>query len=166
MHDLDFMLALSTRMRLLYLSPERHVTSDSAPFSLAAQSLYTSTSTSNPAFACSHMTYLFLTAQAKKFLQERSPLYMTARSVLQDLRRHLDPLKPVDIPPRPLRNDQDRALVVNWRKYLKWEESNPLDIEDTPVLQSRIGYAYRKCLTQMRFYPELWYVLSKYSIHI
>jgi cleavage stimulation factor subunit 3 len=83
---------------------------------------------------------------------------MTARSVLQDLKKHLEPLRPVEIPPRPLRNEQDRALVVNWRKYLKWEESNPLDIEDAPVLQSRIGYAYRKCLTQMRFYPEMWYV--------
>lgn len=99
-----------------------------------------------------------LRAQAKKFLQERSPLYMTARSVLQDLRRHLEPLVPLEIPPRPLRNEQDRAMVVNWRKYIKWEESNPLDIEDIPTLQSRIGYAYRKCLTQMRFYPELWYV--------
>ncbi|KAJ9116457.1 hypothetical protein QFC22_004899 [Naganishia vaughanmartiniae] len=99
---------------------------------------------------------------AKKFLQERSPLYMTARSVLQDLRRHLEPLVPNEIPPRPLRNEQDRAMVVNWRKYIKWEESNPLDIEDTPTLQSRIGYAYRKCLTQMRFYPELWYAAANY----
>lgn len=58
-HDLDFMLALSTRTRLLYLSTERHVTLDCAGIPLAAQSLYTSTSTPTPAFACSHMTYLF-----------------------------------------------------------------------------------------------------------
>lgn len=152
-HDLDFMFALSTCG--CHLSTERHVTSDSAVIPK-----FCSNSIILRPLHCGLLHNMTcLNTQAKKFLQERSPLYMTARSVLQDLRRHLESLKPLELPPRPLRNDQDRAMVVNWRKYLKWEESNPLDIEDTPVLQSRIGYAYRKCLTQMRFYPELWYVL-------
>jgi cleavage stimulation factor subunit 3 len=83
---------------------------------------------------------------------------MTARTVLRDLKAQTDPLVPMPIPPRPTRSEADRALVINWKKYLKWEESNPLDIEEGPVLQARVGYALRKCLTQMRFFPELWYV--------
>jgi cleavage stimulation factor subunit 3 len=86
---------------------------------------------------------------------------MTARTVLRDLKAQTDPLVPMPIPPRPTRSEADRALVINWKKYLKWEESNPLDIEEGPVLQARVGYAFRKCLTQMRFFPELWYVSIK-----
>ncbi len=94
--------------------------------------------------------------QAKKFLAERSPLYMTARTALRDLRNHLEPIVPLDIPPRPTWTQSDRDLVIAWRKYLKWEESNPLDIDDPVALQSRVIYGMRKCLTQMRFFPELW----------
>jgi cleavage stimulation factor subunit 3 len=94
--------------------------------------------------------------QAKKFLAERSPLYMTARTVLRDLKLQTEPLVAMPIPPRPTRSEADRALVINWKKYLKWEESNPLDIEEPAALQARVGYALRKCLTQMRFFPELW----------
>lgn len=104
--------------------------------------------------------------QAKKFLAERSPYYMTARTVLRDLKAHLEPLVPLEIPPRPTWVESDRLLANSWKRYLKWEEGNPLDIEDAPALQARIGYAFRKCLTQMRFFPEIWHQASHYFASI
>ncbi len=83
---------------------------------------------------------------------------MTARKALRELKQHVEALSPSVIPPRPTWVESDRALAIHWKKYLKWEESNPLDIEDAAGLQARVIYAMRKCLTQMRFFPELWYV--------
>lgn len=86
---------------------------------------------------------------------------MTARKALRELKQHTEALSPPPvIPPRPTWAESDRALAIHWKKYLKWEESNPLDIEDAGSLQSRVIYAMRKCLTQMRFFPELWWVLQ------
>ena len=46
--------------------------------------------------------------------------------------------------------------MAAWKTYLKWEEGNPLVIEDADRLAARIGYALRKCLGEMRHFPELW----------
>lgn len=47
-------------------------------------------------------------------------------------------------------------MVNAWKGYLKWEEGNPLVIEDTELLSKRIGYALKKCLSEMRHFPEMW----------
>lgn len=45
-----------------------------------------------------------------------------------------------------------------WRNYLKWEESNPLELEekDKAILITRIQGVYRKAVIRMRFYSEIW----------
>ena len=52
----------------------------------------------------------------------------------------------------------EKALVARWRAYLKWEETNPLEIEDKDIAQlhSRLQSVYRKAIVRMRFYPEIW----------
>lgn len=47
-----------------------------------------------------------------------------------------------------------------WKTYLRWEESNPLEIEDKDkmVLISRVQSVYRKAMIRMRFFSEIWYV--------
>ncbi|EST04684.1 Suppressor of forked [Kalmanozyma brasiliensis GHG001] len=116
---------------------------------------------------------------AKKFLAERSPAYMTARRVLRDLKAYTDPLvKP--LLPRPpvwtastLPGDagedsaqwaRERQQVEAWTEYLKWEESNPLLLEDQTTLQARVTSAYRKATMFLRFYPEVWYLASRYLL--
>ncbi|KAK4688663.1 cleavage stimulation factor subunit 3, partial [Tremellales sp. Uapishka_1] len=94
---------------------------------------------------------------AKKFLAERSPAYMTARTALRELRSLTDSLPHPVLPAHPSFTDSDRMLVAAWKAYLKWEEGNPLVIEDEELLRARIGYAMRKCLGEMRHYPELWF---------
>ncbi len=55
-------------------------------------------------------------------------------------------------------------MVSAWKNYLKWEEGNPLVIEDEEARNQRIGYALRKCLGEMRHFPELWYVEMRETI--
>ncbi|WVO21992.1 mRNA 3'-end-processing protein RNA14 [Cryptococcus decagattii] len=101
---------------------------------------------------------------AKKYLAEKSPAYMTARTALRELRALSDPIPKPILPPYPTFTEQDRQIVGAWKAYLRWEEGNPLVIENHTMLQSRIGYALRKCLGEMRHFAELWhYVASYYS---
>lgn len=106
---------------------------------------------------------------AKKFLQDLNPAYVQARTVLRKLTQHLGPLFPppprassdrpaIYLPPLPTFNAAERALVGAWKNYIKWEESNPLEIEDKdkPTLVTRIQGVYRKAVIRMRFYPEIW----------
>lgn len=81
---------------------------------------------------------------------------MTARTALKELRSLTDVLPRPVLPPKPTFSEQDRQTVTQWKAYLKWEESNPLVIEDQSVLAARVGYAMRKCLGEMRHFPEMW----------
>ncbi|KAJ3999710.1 hypothetical protein F5050DRAFT_880660 [Lentinula boryana] len=109
---------------------------------------------------------------AKKFMSELSPAYMQARSVGRDLTKHVAGLYPAEaplttnsklelsLPTVPSFSISERQLVGKWKAYLKWEESNPLVIEekDKKDLHSRIQLVYRKALVRMRFYPEIWFM--------
>ncbi|KAA1478447.1 Suf-domain-containing protein [Dentipellis sp. KUC8613] len=108
---------------------------------------------------------------AKKFMNDLSPAYMQARTVLRLLQRHLGPLfpplppsassrPPLYLPRLPTFNTAERALVGAWKSYLRWEESNPLEIEerDKATLIARVQGVYRKALIRMRFYGEIWYM--------
>ncbi|CED85090.1 mRNA cleavage and polyadenylation factor I complex, subunit RNA14 [Phaffia rhodozyma] len=103
---------------------------------------------------------------AKKFLAERSPAYMTARSTLKELRTKLPHsafLFPAPLPQRPKWTEQDRVLIQSWKTYVEWEIGNPLELEAVDEVQARVGYAFRKAVGgEGRFYPELWYAASKY----
>ncbi|CAE7226282.1 unnamed protein product [Rhizoctonia solani] len=116
---------------------------------------------------------------AKKFLADLSPSYMTARTALRELRRLLDPLEekaaapprdpaipaPPDfnLPTPPTWTESDRAAVQGWKAYVKWEESNPLDLEDTAVWHGRVSAAHRKACAAMQFYPEIWYLAYNWA---
>ncbi|KZV73632.1 Suf-domain-containing protein [Peniophora sp. CONT] len=105
---------------------------------------------------------------AKKFMAEYSPAYMQARSVLRQLQKHLgaifpknpSPSLPIWLPNRPKFDAADRALVGAWKGYLRWEESNPLELEDKDksILLARIRGVYRKALVRMRYFSEIWYM--------
>ncbi|KAH9045764.1 hypothetical protein EDB85DRAFT_1908267 [Lactarius pseudohatsudake] len=85
---------------------------------------------------------------AKKFLSDLSPSYMQARAVLRQLQRHLGPLFPPPPPSTPS------------RPYLRWEESNPLEIDeqDRNTFVTRVQGVYRKAVIRMRFFGEIWYM--------
>lgn len=108
---------------------------------------------------------------AKKFMADLSPAHMQARTTLRQLTNHLNTLYPppptsgnsrpeIFLPSLPLFNAAERTLVGKWKAYLRWEESNPLEIEekDKSVLISRIQGVYRKAVIRMRYYAEIWSV--------
>jgi cleavage stimulation factor subunit 3 len=94
---------------------------------------------------------------------------MTAKEVLKQLRSHLAILfpppahshttgrKPLNLPePTSPHSEGHRMLAKSWRAYLQWEEKNPLDIEDKPLLTARLLATYKKAVIRMRFNPETW----------
>ncbi|TIB95397.1 Suf-domain-containing protein [Wallemia mellicola] len=99
---------------------------------------------------------------AKKFLADKSPAYMTARSALREIRSLTDPpisLFHIDgtLAKVPSWTERERQVISAWKRYLAWEEGNPLELDDNSAKHSRVSYAYKKALVYMRFYPEFWY---------
>jgi len=93
---------------------------------------------------------------------------MTARVTRNELAEHYKRLRlsgpgvdirMLDIPSPPTLRSEERSLLAAWRKYLEYEESNPLAIDDDKAaLTYRLINVYRKAVIQMRFYPEIWCV--------
>lgn len=54
------------------------------------------------------------------------------------------------------------GFVGAWKSHLQWEESHPREIEekDKASLVTRLQGVYRKAVIRMRFYAEIWYILS------
>lgn len=103
-------------------------------------------------------------ALAKKFLADRSPAYMTARTALREMRNLTDILPHPVLPPTPDFSNDDRRVVTAWRNYLKWEADNPLASEDESVVAERMAYALRKCMAEMRHFPEMWHYAATYYL--
>ncbi|THU88298.1 Suf-domain-containing protein [Dendrothele bispora CBS 962.96] len=64
------------------------------------------------------------------------------------------------LPTLPTFTPSERQLVGKWKAYLKWEESDPLGLQETEtaLLHSRISRAYQKAVVQMRYFPEIWFM--------
>jgi cleavage stimulation factor subunit 3 len=104
-------------------------------------------------------------------MSDLSPAHMQARTVLRQLETHLRSLFPplpssqvgraaMHLPRLPTFNPDERALVGAWKAYLKWEESNPLEIEekDRATFITRMQGVYRKAVVRMRYFAEIWFV--------
>ncbi|KAJ7124844.1 Suf-domain-containing protein [Mycena crocata] len=105
-----------------------------------------------------------------------SSSYTRARNVLKELSERLTGLDDVRwlpggtlfLPAMPTFLWEDRALVGRWKRYLKWEEGNPLGFGDDEraTLVCRVRLAYCKAVVRMRFYPEIWYMASRWLISV
>ncbi len=99
----------------------------------------------------------------RKFLAERSPSYMSAKSAntgLENMTRGLRRINLPRLPPVPgFDGDVEYMEQVDlWKKWIAWEKSDPLDIQtDEPALfKKRVLYVYKQALMALRFWPELW----------
>ncbi|CAG8451583.1 6558_t:CDS:10 [Ambispora gerdemannii] len=101
---------------------------------------------------------------ARKFLQESSPFYMTARSALKELRGFMDEINRTTIPIPPKWEEAELQQLDAWKRWIAWEKSNPLAFEDKTRLVQRVKYAYKQAMIYMRHYPEIWYEASNYWI--
>ena len=44
-----------------------------------------------------------------------------------------------------------------WQKYISWERSNPLRVEDQVLITRRVMFAYEQCLLCLGHHPNVWY---------
>ncbi|KAI1131440.1 hypothetical protein F5Y10DRAFT_66685 [Nemania abortiva] len=99
----------------------------------------------------------------RKYLQERSPAYMTARSAntaLENITRGLKRTTLPRLPPVPgFGGDQEFLEQVKlWKAWVAWEKDDPLVLksEDLASYQQRILHVFRHALMALRFWPEMW----------
>ncbi|KAF4556209.1 mRNA 3'-end-processing protein rna14-like protein [Elsinoe fawcettii] len=100
----------------------------------------------------------------RKFLQEKSPSYVTARSsytALYNITQYLKRGGVPRMPPHPgyYGEDDFGAQVDIWEKWVAWEKEDPLVLkdEDAQALQQRILFSYRQAAMALRFYPRIWF---------
>lgn len=111
-----------------------------------------------------HNAYKTNSIQGRKYLQERSPAYMTARTAytqLQNLTRDLQRTSQPRLPPAVgFEGDTEYASqVALWREWIQWEKDDNLVLKDDDLkqYQNRILFAYKQALMALQFWPEMWY---------
>ncbi|KAK6592438.1 cfia complex component, partial [Botrytis cinerea] len=99
----------------------------------------------------------------RKFLQERSPNYMTARSANTALENIIRGLQRTTLPRLPpafgFEGDQEYLHQLDlWKKWISWEQEDPLVLQsDEPdAYKQRILYVYKQAVMALRFWPEIW----------
>ena len=101
--------------------------------------------------------------KGRKFLQERSASYMTARSEnvkLQNITRNLRRTTIPVLPPAPGFDGYEQYMeqVEIWKQWIEWEKSDPLLLkaEDIGAYRDRVIFVYKQALMSLRFWPEIW----------
>ncbi|OAA73596.1 Suppressor of forked [Cordyceps fumosorosea ARSEF 2679] len=99
----------------------------------------------------------------RKFIQERSPGYMSAKSgniALDNITKSLRRVSLPRLPPAPGFNGDTeyREQVDLWTKWIAWEKDDPLVLkeEDPKAYTQRVMYCYKQALMALRFWPEMW----------
>ncbi|KAG1139413.1 hypothetical protein G6F37_009687 [Rhizopus arrhizus] len=101
---------------------------------------------------------------AKKFLGEKSSAYMTARTALREMRLLTDSIHNHTVPLPPQWSEPEINQLEQWKKYIEWEKSDPLRLEDSVAVMERVVYAYQQAFLALRFYPEIWYSFAAYCL--
>ncbi|KAF3926306.1 hypothetical protein AA313_de0200449 [Arthrobotrys entomopaga] len=113
----------------------------------------------------------------RKFILEKSPSYMTARSSLLSLRNTTNGLNRTTLPrlpPVPGFDGYEEYMqqVELWKKWVQWEKADPLVLaqepnpEDIAGFNNRIIYVYRQALMALRFWPEMWFEAAEFCFSI
>lgn len=99
---------------------------------------------------------------ADSMVQNHSPDHMNARRVAKEwevIIRGLNRSWPA-VPPT-FSNEEARQLEI-WRRYIQWERSNPLRIEDNNLMIKRTTYAYKQYLLCFGHHPNVWHEYATY----
>lgn len=103
-----------------------------------------------------------LISQARKFLNEKSSAYMTARVTAKELTSVLGTIRSSHFPINSAHSPSDVIALSKWRRWISLEKSDPLELEDQTQSRNRVKYAYKQCLMFCRFCPEMWYDAAAY----
>jgi cleavage stimulation factor subunit 3 len=50
-----------------------------------------------------------------------------------------------------------------WKAWIAWEKTDPLVLDNENAVYTRVIYAYKQAMMNMRFYPEIWYSAAEYA---
>lgn len=113
---------------------------------------------------------------AKKFLGEKSPAYMQARTVLRELKNRTKALVRPALPTLPHwiaphlssapTSGAEREHYAAWHRYLEWEASNPLMLDDPAALQARVIAVFRQAVMYIRFDPVVWHMAARFCTSV
>ncbi|KAI6196948.1 Suf domain-containing protein [Aphelenchoides besseyi] len=94
---------------------------------------------------------------AEKLITDRNRDHQTARRIARLLEQHTRGINRnlVSTPPRG--TQAELKQVELWRKYIHWEKSNPLNIDEYSELAKRVVYAYDQALLCLGYLPDIWY---------
>ncbi|KAJ2161264.1 mRNA 3'-end-processing protein rna14 [Coemansia sp. RSA 552] len=103
---------------------------------------------------------------AKQQLSKHSAAYMTARTALREMNRLCDSINATGaahgLPMPPEWTSREVDHLDAWKRYLRWELSNPLHLSDVSMQHRRVVYAYSLACMDLRYYPEIWIEFSEY----
>jgi cleavage stimulation factor subunit 3 len=115
-------------------------------------------------FVCHAWEAALTSPQGRKYLQEKSPVYMTARTAytqLQNLTRDLKRTSKPRLPPAAGFEGHAEYMqqVALWKQWIDWEKEDNLVLkdEDLALYRSRILFTYKQALMALQFWPEMWY---------
>jgi cleavage stimulation factor subunit 3 len=101
--------------------------------------------------------------QGRKFLQDKSPGYMSARSAntaMENITRGLIRTTLPRLPPaHGFDGEQEYMQQVDfWKKWISWEQEDPLVLktEEPEAYKARVLYLYKQAVMALRFWPETW----------
>ena len=93
---------------------------------------------------------------AKKFMSDKSPQYVQARTCSKEL---ADMISNLD------RHSLYSSPFDAWNQWFSWERSNPLRTNDA-MLHSRIVFAFKQGITHLVHVPEVWQAYTSYLLSI
>ncbi|EEB08439.1 mRNA cleavage and polyadenylation specificity factor complex subunit Rna14 [Schizosaccharomyces japonicus yFS275] len=105
-------------------------------------------------------------ATARKFLAEKSPLYMNARTAMRELSHMLQGLRVYDHTFRRSFTPQESEAYRRWYHWAQWEMKDPLDLRAGKPLQTRVTYAFEQAMLYIPLSPRIWLDAFSYFIEI
>lgn len=99
---------------------------------------------------------------AAKMTTEKSSDYMNAKTVTREYERCVCDLNrgAPSLPPTGL--SQERKQVELWHKYVAWEKSNPLNVQDETIAIKRTMFAYEQAFLCIGHHPSIWLEAANY----
>lgn len=107
--------------------------------------------------------------KAMEVMNNLWPAYRQALLTFRQLSNHVRALIPTPaptsldrpelvLPALPILDALERSILARWKAYLKWEESDPLELDQrgqSATLVSRIFHVYRKALIRMWYHDDI-----------
>ena len=99
---------------------------------------------------------------AEKMIGEKSRDYMNARRVAKEYEAMTRGLDRSFLSLPPCGSLEEMKQVEIWQKYIAWERSNPLRIEDQVLLNKRVMFAFEQSLLSLGHFPNIWYAAASH----